>query len=204
MIPSGQGQQADARAELLLHDVLGEERYGQFRALGYLDIPSRLRPGRVYRLDRMGNLAYRDPGERTFNTTLCVQPAEPVPRDDEVAMRYLLVTSDEERLLKVANPINFSLVSLARSSYHSFSERHPPALAWLYTAALLGFFLVALALQLWVVFFVSGQQPVAAVIAFVTLLAPALIGLILVAAGLADVWRALRLRLARRTGSRPG
>ena len=45
---------------------------------------------------------------RTVATTLAIgridQPEEAVPRDDQVAMRYLLVTADEDRLLKVANP----------------------------------------------------------------------------------------------------
>jgi hypothetical protein len=186
------------RAALLLRDVLGEQQHQQLRGIGYLDLPSRKVPGRMYRLDSLGNLSYRDPGEATFNTTLCVQPREFVPRDDQVAMRYLLVTADEERLLEVANPITFGLLSLVRALYHDFSERNPAWLAALITASLVLVFVGAVAGEAWTLLFVLKANLLLAIVLFLVLCVPALVGVILLAAGAADVVRYLRARRARR------
>ena len=188
------------RADQLLRDVLGESQYLRFKTLGYLDLPSRKFPGRTYRLDVSGNLSYRDPGETAFNTSLCVQPQEEVPRDDQVAMRYLLVTADEDRLLQVANPITFGLISLVRALYHDFSQNHSRAGSLALSLAIVGFFLGSLAVEVWAVVYLLARQPLAATALIVVLLVPAFIGGVLVAAGLAEGVRALgRFMAPRRT-----
>lgn len=192
-----------ARAEQLLQRVMGDEQFRRFRAEGYLDLPSRLRPGRTYRLDTAGNLSYRDPGEPGFMTSLCVQPVQPVPRDDQVAMRYLLVTSDEKELLNVANPIAFGFISLVRAIYHDCRQNEPGWKAALYTFSLVGLFLGALAWEIYALVFLLGRLPVVAILSGIILALPALVGLVLVGAALVElvtflVSMPLRLRLAMR------
>jgi hypothetical protein len=186
------------RAERLLRDVLGEDRYRELRTAGYLDLPSKRVRGRVYRLDSLGNLSYRDAGETGFNTTLCVQPEELIPRDDQVAMRYLLVTADEERLLEVANPIAFGFISLARTLFHDFRHKYPVWLSALFTAALISAFPLSLALEVWTLVALRTSHPVVAVPLSIALIVPALLGLVLLGAGVAEAVRAVRTTVARR------
>lgn len=192
-----------ARAERLLRDVLGEPRFLTLTRTGYLDLPSRLVQGRIYRLDSTGNLSYRDPGETRFNTTLCVQPKEAIPKDDMVAMRYLLVTADEERLLKVANPIAFGFFSLARTLHHDFSQNYPNWLAVFFTVSLLGFFLGSLGVEGWLALRVFHSNPLLAVMLGLLFVVPAFIGVILVIAAGAEALRTLGIyqeRFRRRWG----
>lgn len=182
---------ATARAERLLQDVLGETRFRQLDEAGSLDLPSRLVPGRTYRLDRDGNLLYRDPGESAFRTTLCVQPEEAIPRDDAVAMRYLLITADEERLVQVANPISFGFLSLARALHHDFGQRFHPAVSVGFTAALMIFFVGCFLAEGWFLFHLLPRDPVLAVLLLLFFLAPALIGGTLLAALVFDLWHGL-------------
>jgi hypothetical protein len=188
----------EARAERLLLDVLGEGQFHRLRRIGYLDLPSRKFRGRVYRLDLMGHLSYRDAGEGSFNTTLCIQPIESVPRDDMVAARYLLVTADEGRLLTIANPITFGLFSLARALYQDFRQKHAPFSSALMTGAILLFFLGALAAEVWTVVSLLPLQPVLGIVALLALLLPALVGLVLVAAGIVELGRVTATRRARK------
>jgi hypothetical protein len=187
-----------ARAERLLLDVLGEGQFHRLRRVGYLDLPSRKFRGRVYRLDLMGNLSYRDAGESGFNTTLCIQPLEQVPRDDMVAARYLLITADEDRLLSVANPITFGFLSLARALYQDFRQKHSRFSSAVMTAAILLFFLGALAAEIWTVVTLMPAQPALGIMALLALLLPALVGLVLTAAAVVEVTRGAATRRARR------
>lgn len=188
-----------ARAERLLVDVLGELQFHRLRRTGYLDLPSGRFPGRLYRLDLAGNLSYRDPGEAGFNTTLCVQPTEPVPRDDMVAARYLLVTADEERLLQTANFITFGFLSLARALYHDFRQRYSAVVSWLLTSGIIVFFLASLAAETWVVMFVLPSQLVLGLGLLVLLALPALVGVVLVVAAGVEATRAAGTWRARRS-----
>lgn len=187
-----------ARAVRLLRDVLGEGQYRQLRTLGFLDLPSQQVRGRTYRLDRLGNLSYREAGESGFHTSLCVQPQETLPRDDQVALRYLLVTADEERLLATANPITFGLYSLVRALHHDFARGHPAWVAGLLTSGLLLLFIGALAVEGWALVALADHQPLLAAGVLLGFLAPALIGLALLAAGAADVIRVVLTWRARR------
>jgi hypothetical protein len=187
------------RAEQLLLDVLGEAQFHRLRKVGYLDLPSRNYRGRVYRLDTMGNLSFRDPGENGFNTTLCVQPIEQVPRDDMVAARYLLVIADEERLLETANPITFGFLSLARALYQDFRQKHHPLTAGVMTAGIVTFFLGSLAIELWLVIALLPTNPVLAVVGIAIMGLPALVGVVLIVAAMVESARGVATWRARRT-----
>jgi len=193
-----QSESPAVRADRLLCDILGEGRYHQLRALGYIDLPSRRHVGRVYRLDTLGNLSYRDPGESSFNTTMCVQPEEAIPRDDQIAMRYLLVTADEERLVRVANPITFGFVSLVRALQHDFSQRFPGWLAALLSGGVILFFLASLGVEVWALSHLLGRHPMLAVSILVLFVLPAFVGGVLIAAAFAEVFRAIHTWRARR------
>lgn len=186
------------RAERLLRDVLGESQFRQLRSVGYLDIPSRRARGRVYRLDTLGNLSYRDPGEKGFNTTLCVQANEAVPQDDLVVMRYLLATADEERLLETANPITFGFLSLARALHHDFAASHPQWLALLMTTVSISLLLGAFVAEAWVLFWLIRNEPLLGVVLLVVLMVPAAIGGILALAAVAEAGRSVTTWVARR------
>lgn len=187
-----------ARADQLLRDVMGEARYQQLKSDGYLDLPSSRHAGRTYRLDGLGNLSYREPGELTYRTTLCVQPTEAIPRDDQIAMRYLLVTADEERLVKVANPITFGFMSLSRALYHDFGMHNSRPVAGLLTAGTIAFFFGALGTEAWTLLVLVARQPGVAVAVLIALLLPAFVGSIFAAAALADSVRAVQTWCARR------
>ncbi|MFN3651511.1 MAG: hypothetical protein ACK47B_18200 [Armatimonadota bacterium] len=193
------------RADQLLRDVLGTAAYQRLKEVGYLDLPSGKRPGRIYRLDSLGNLSYRDPGDTAFHTSLCVQPTEAVPRDDQVVMRYLLVTADEERLLRTANPISFTFTSLARALQHDFSQRFAPATAWALTMLAIVVSIASLIGEAAVLYHSMSLHPGATLALFLVLFLPALIGIVLAAAAVAEVWRAIsvwkaRLRLETASG----
>jgi hypothetical protein len=191
------------RAERLLRDVLGEDQFTRLRTSGYLDLPSQRFRGRVYRLDVLGNLSYRDAGEAGFNTTLCVQPVDAVPRDDQVVMRYLLVTADEDRLLEVANPIAFGFVSLIRALYHDFSQRYAAVPSALLTFFVIAFFLGSVGMEAWTLGKLLHQHPVVAAIVFLVFLVPAFVGIVLVVAGVVEMARTLRAWQARTRMSAP-
>src|SRR5207237_9102867 len=118
---------------------------------------------------------------------LCVQPEEAVPRDDQVAMRYLLVTADEERLLKVANPIAFGFLPLVRMTHHDLSQRYAAPAAALLTLVMVGFCPACLAGEIWALFQLdSGGDLILA--AALLLAVPAIIWLVLlVLAGVAPL-----------------
>lgn len=184
------GGTASARAEDLLRRVMGETRYAALVRRGYLEFPSKVRRGRVYRLDSSGNLAYRDPGQSSFSTTLCIQPIEPVPRADVVALRFLMLTADEPGLVATANPIRFSLWSIATAIYRDSRERYGHLGAVLYTAALLGVFVGSLLLEGASLIGLLGSWPVAGLVLCVIAAPAAVLGFVLALAGLADLWSA--------------
>jgi hypothetical protein len=186
------------RAERLLRDVMGPEQFQRLRSFGYIDLPSRRHPGRTYRLDNAGNLSYRDPGEERFGSALCVQPGESVPRDDEIAMRYLLVVADEERLLRTANTLAFRFTSLTRGFQFEFGRHFP---SWI--ASLLAFLVVLVSLGglagvVWAVALLVRDPGPAVLAVFLALLIPAGLGALFLAAAVSELRRSLRVQAARR------
>jgi len=94
--------EADLRAEALLRDLLTESEYEQLRATGYLEVCSRLCPGRLYRIPAHGGLVglYED---GVLVAGLCAQPQTRIPGPDVVALHKLMIEGNEEEYLRTAN-----------------------------------------------------------------------------------------------------
>jgi hypothetical protein len=101
---SFQSAEARGRAEALLKELLTEGEFRQLDRSGYLAVPSRSRPGRIYRVPlhpgRMLVEVYQD-GIPLM--ALCIQSVEPVPDGDAVLMHKLMIEGDEEAYLRIAN-----------------------------------------------------------------------------------------------------
>ncbi len=92
----------DRRADELLRSVLTCEQYSRLLWQDYIDIPSSHVPKRTYRVPR-------DPGfvrvieSRRQTTHLCLRPVDKVPDADIVVMHKLMIETDEESYLQLAN-----------------------------------------------------------------------------------------------------
>jgi hypothetical protein len=100
--PAGGGNTPRERAEDLLRDVLDEHEYAQLRKRGYLDVASPGHPQRVYRIPRAPDRVCVFEGGRA-RWELCIQPIEPIPSADIVAMHKLMIQGNEEEYLARAN-----------------------------------------------------------------------------------------------------
>ena len=98
----GAERRAALRAEALLREMLSPTEYAQLELHGYLEVPSRCRPGRVYRV----------PGGRGLVTVidddvavarLCLQPVQPIPRKELVLAHKVLLEAAEEDYWRQAN-----------------------------------------------------------------------------------------------------
>jgi hypothetical protein len=100
--PAGLAASAQERSLALLKAVLDEGEYQQLTRWGYLDISSPSNPQRVYRIRRNGGLVsvYED-GKAVKE--VCVQPVEPLPRDDVVLLHKLMIEGNEQEYLAKAN-----------------------------------------------------------------------------------------------------
>ena len=93
---------SDRTAETLLRSMLSRSEYHQLRARAFLDIPSKIRPGRVYRIPRRpGQVQVIEHG--SMIERLCLQPVDDLPEADLVLMHKLLLESDEQGYLHTAN-----------------------------------------------------------------------------------------------------
>lgn len=89
------------RAESLLRDSLNDDQYESYTRRGYLEVPSRLHPGRVYRVDGWRPVAVFEHGQ--FVGAVCIRPREALPGPDVVLARKLLVEGAEEEFLRCGN-----------------------------------------------------------------------------------------------------
>ncbi len=99
--------EARARAREVARATLGEELWARLQRQGYLDVPSRRRPGLTYRL-RVGRRievlcapGVHSPWPWDY---LCINPTYPLPEEEFFAQLYLYVRDDEDRILRVAAP----------------------------------------------------------------------------------------------------
>lgn len=94
---------AERTAEALLRRLLSSPEYDALSYSGYLEVPSREYPGRIYRIPRgPGQVQVMEHGRVTER--LCVQPAAVgLPEADVVLMHKLLIEADERRYLLTAN-----------------------------------------------------------------------------------------------------
>jgi len=103
---------ARKRAETLLQNSITNEQYQQLLDRGYLEIPSRLYPGYLYRIPRNQqrvqiyetSQASPIPYSRKL-AELCVIPCDPVPDADMVLAHKWMIEADEQSYLSIANRI---------------------------------------------------------------------------------------------------
>ncbi len=100
--PPGVAAAAQENSLALLKTILSEGEYEQLTQWGYLDIRSPSNPQRIYRVRRNGGLVsvYED-GKAIQE--VCVQPIEPLPRDDVVVLHKLMIQGNEQEYLARAN-----------------------------------------------------------------------------------------------------
>lgn len=89
------------RAEVLLRDVLEESEYQQLAKRGYFDLRSPSDAERIYRIPRYCGLV-RMYEHGVVARELCVQPVEPLPTADTIAMHKMMIQGNEEEYLACA------------------------------------------------------------------------------------------------------
>jgi hypothetical protein len=89
------------RAESLLHDSLTDDQYSGYRARGYVEVPSRLHPGRTYRIDGWRPVSVYDRGQ--FVGAVCIRPREYIPGPDILLARKLMIEGAEAEFLQAGN-----------------------------------------------------------------------------------------------------
>ena len=98
--------QSERRAELLLRDILSPHELRQLFWRNYIDIPSKLKPQRVYRVPRANSYVQVRENGRTV-MWLCLQPVEQLPDDDVVVIHKLMIECQEETYLQTANKFRY-------------------------------------------------------------------------------------------------
>jgi hypothetical protein len=95
-------QVATKRAEVLLREHLSDHQYRQLLENGYLEVCSRLHPGRAYRIPaRLGRVAVYEAGCPVGQ--LCVIAGDQVPQADLILAQKWLIEADERAYLALAN-----------------------------------------------------------------------------------------------------
>src|SRR5215470_9416895 len=94
---------AARRAQQLVQDLLTPAEYGTLVQNGYLEVPSRVTPDRVYRIPAEPDMVtIFDAGHATAR--LCLVPACTVPEQEQVLIHKLMLEAAELDYLKAANP----------------------------------------------------------------------------------------------------
>jgi hypothetical protein len=96
------------RARALVRQVLSEREYAELRREGFVQVASRAHPGRTYRIPAGGSpVAALEPDGRVVY--LCLQPAEPIPREEIVVVQKLLLEGAEDEYWRRANRVGRAL-----------------------------------------------------------------------------------------------
>ena len=98
---------ARVRAREVARATLGEALWVQLQRQGYLDVPSALQPGLIYRLRVGRRIEVRcTPGVRSPwpEPYLCINPTYPLPEEEFFAHLYLYVRDREDLVRRVAAP----------------------------------------------------------------------------------------------------
>ncbi len=102
--PSAEYALAEARSRALLRDLLDEREFQQLTQQGYLDVASPNYEDRVYRIPGCaGWVCVYEKGQARVN--LCLQPVEPLPGNDMIALHKLMIEGNEHGYLARANEI---------------------------------------------------------------------------------------------------
>jgi hypothetical protein len=101
---SAESALAEARSRALLRDLLDEREAQQLTEHGYLDIASPNYEDRVYRIPGCaGWVCVYEKGQARMH--LCVQPVDPLPAHDVIALHKLMIEGNEHGYLARANEI---------------------------------------------------------------------------------------------------
>jgi hypothetical protein len=103
--PLAEHREGERRAEALLREHVSAGQYWHLLERGYLEIPSRLHPGRRYRVPRWPGPVAVYEGERLV-CELCLVTCERVPSADLFLTLKWLIEGDERLYLSLANYIN--------------------------------------------------------------------------------------------------
>ncbi|MBV9120716.1 MAG: hypothetical protein JOZ39_08395, partial [Chloroflexi bacterium] len=96
---SSERSDAERRAQVLLRKLLRREQLDQISGLGFLEVPSRLIPGRTYRIPRRrGQVQVYEEGRHAGS--LCIQPTRWVPDGDLILMHKLMIEASEAEYLR--------------------------------------------------------------------------------------------------------
>lgn len=99
---SSERNDAERRAQQLLSQMLSAEQLCQLASLGFLELRSRLIPGRSYRVPRRrGQVQVYEEGRHAGS--LCIQPTRWVPDGDLIVMHKLMIEANEAEYLRTAN-----------------------------------------------------------------------------------------------------
>jgi hypothetical protein len=126
------------RADELLRDSLTPQQHAAYRSRGYVEVPSRLTPGRVYRVDGWRPVAVYEGGQ--FVGAVCIRARESLPGPDVLLARKLMIEGAEDEFLRAGNwlqpawrpvgviPTIFLIVALLSSSLMHLQSVGPWAL----------------------------------------------------------------------------
>jgi hypothetical protein len=99
---SVQRSEAERRAQQLVTEMLSREQLAQLNRLGFIELRSRLIPGRTYRVPRRrGQVQVYEQGHHAGS--LCIQPTRWVPDADVLLMHKLMIEGNEAEYLRTAN-----------------------------------------------------------------------------------------------------
>lgn len=95
--------EAEERARKLLMGFLGKRRFRKAERSGYIDVASKLRGGRIYRIPFLGGQIRVEEDGKTIEGLCFNIMGDALPKADRVLARVLFAEHDEEELLKIAN-----------------------------------------------------------------------------------------------------
>lgn len=93
---------ADKRADVLTRRLLSPIDYGQLEQLGYIEVGSRIRSKRVYRIGMRCPMVQVVDNDIVV-ANLCLQPLERLPRKELVLAHKLMLETDERDYWSRAN-----------------------------------------------------------------------------------------------------
>ena len=95
-------KRAERRADTVVRELLTAEEVDLLERRGYLDVPSRVTPARVYRIPaRPGLVTVMDAGELAVR--LCLVPARAIPEREWILVQKLLLEGAEAEYWQRAN-----------------------------------------------------------------------------------------------------
>jgi hypothetical protein len=98
----GRTRAAERRAADTVKELLSLGEYAQLVHQGYLEVTSRVQADRVYRVPALpGPVKVFEQGKLVAH--LCLQPAEPLPRNEVVLVQKVLLEADEDFYWRSAN-----------------------------------------------------------------------------------------------------